>query len=179
MKKYQFVSPKGSNLNSSNPWFSFWGHGTRHAQNTHSCRQVEVEPVCPQTLVWIIKYKCLVPCKLSLERLEKCKCILVISVDFEYSLMSTFRLYVPTMLVIGLHGWILPPGAILVCDLFVYSEFLIHPLLLLIASSRLRNEIATGYKAKFMVSFIWIISRKFSLQIPLFSLQIPLWQNQE
>ena len=70
------------------------------------------------------------------------------------------RLYVPTMLVIGLHGWILPPGAILVCDLFVYSEFLIHPLLLLIASSRLRNEIARGYKAKFMVSFNRIISSK-------------------
>ena len=31
------------------------------------------------------------------------------------------RLYVPTMLVIGLHGWILPPVGILLCDLIVYS----------------------------------------------------------
>jgi len=56
------------------------------------------------------------------------------------------------MLVIGLHGWILPPGAILVCDLFVYSEFLIHPLLLLIASKKMRKEIVRGSKSKLMVS---------------------------
>ena len=56
------------------------------------------------------------------------------------------RLYVPTMLVVGLHGWILPPGAILVCDIFVYSEFLIHPILLLGASGKMRREILRGVK---------------------------------
>ena len=62
------------------------------------------------------------------------------------------RLYVPTMLVIGLHGWVLPPGAILVCDLFVYSEFLIHPVLLLAASRRMRREIGRGLKTTVLVS---------------------------
>ncbi|XP_023319617.1 uncharacterized protein LOC111694818 isoform X3 [Eurytemora carolleeae] len=57
-------------------------------------------------------------------------------------------LYVPTMLVIGLHGWILPPIGILLCDFVVYSEFLIHPTLLLISSGKLRQEIGAGlYKA--------------------------------
>ena len=64
-----------------------------------------------------------------------------------------FRLYVPTMLVVGLHGWILPPGAILFCDLFVYSEFLIHPLLLLLASKRMRKEIMKGCSTRVLVSF--------------------------
>lgn len=32
-----------------------------------------------------------------------------------------YRLYVPTMLVIGLHGWILPPIGIILCDFVVYS----------------------------------------------------------
>ena len=57
------------------------------------------------------------------------------------------------MLVVGLHGWILPPPAILFCDLFVYSEFMIHPLLLLLASKRLRKEILKGCKARILVSF--------------------------
>ena len=57
------------------------------------------------------------------------------------------------MLVVGLHGWILPPPAILFCDLFVYSEFMIHPLLLLLASKRLRKEIIKGCKARILVSF--------------------------
>ena len=60
------------------------------------------------------------------------------------------------MLVVGLHGWILPPPAILFCDLFVYSEFLIHPLLLLLASKRLRKEIMKGCKARILVSFTLI-----------------------
>ena len=45
------------------------------------------------------------------------------------------------MLVIGLHGWFLHPIAILLCDMVVYSEFLIHPLLLLSTSTKLRQEI--------------------------------------
>ena len=45
------------------------------------------------------------------------------------------------MLVIGLHGWFLHPIAILLCDMVVYSEFLIHPILLLSTSTKLRQEI--------------------------------------
>merc|ERR1711892_192745 len=55
--------------------------------------------------------------------------------------LSHILLYVPTMLVVGLHGWILPPEAILICDLFVYSEFMINPVLLLISSTKMRMEI--------------------------------------
>ena len=80
-----------------------------------------------------------------------------ISVSFinatsRHYLLGVCRLYVPTMLVIGLHGWVLPPGAILVCDLFVYSEFLIHPVLLLAASRRMRREIGRGLKTTVLVS---------------------------
>ena len=60
----------------------------------------------------------------------------------------------PTLLVVGLHGWILPPGAILVCDLFVYSEFLIHPVLLLISSTKMRKEIMGDPLRRFMVRFL-------------------------
>ena len=45
------------------------------------------------------------------------------------------------MLVIGLHGWYLHPIAILLCDFIVYSEFLIHPLVLLSTSTKLRTEV--------------------------------------
>ena len=69
-----------------------------------------------------------------------------------------FRLYVPTMLVVGLHGWILPPGAILVCDIFVYSEFLIHPILLLGASGKMRREILGGVKTGLTVRIVEFIS---------------------
>lgn len=55
--------------------------------------------------------------------------------------ISHFLLYVPTMLVIGLHGWFLHPIAILLCDMIVYSEFLIHPVVLLSTSTKLRQEI--------------------------------------
>ena len=55
------------------------------------------------------------------------------------------------MLVVGLHGWILPPGAILVCEIFVYSEFLIHPLLLLGASGKMRREVLRGVKTNVTV----------------------------
>ena len=59
------------------------------------------------------------------------------------------------MLVVGLHGWILPPGAILVCDIFVYSEFLIHPILLLGASGKMRREIIRGVKTGATVRIVW------------------------
>ena len=55
------------------------------------------------------------------------------------------------MLVVGLHGWILPPGAILICDIFVYSEFLIHPILLLGASGKMRREVIRGVKTSVTV----------------------------
>jgi len=67
--------------------------------------------------------------------------------------MSHVVLYIPTMLVVGLHGWILPPGAILLCDFFVYSEFLIHPILLLIASTKMRKEILKGSQNEFKDHF--------------------------
>ena len=43
------------------------------------------------------------------------------------------------MLVIGLHGWFLHPIAILLCDMVVYAEFLIHPVVLLSTSTKLRH----------------------------------------
>jgi hypothetical protein len=55
--------------------------------------------------------------------------------------ISHFLLYVPTMMVIGLHGWFLHPVAILFCDMIVYAEFLVHPAVLLATSTRLRAEI--------------------------------------
>ena len=54
--------------------------------------------------------------------------------------ISHFLLYVPTMLVIGLHGWFLHPIAILLCDMVVYGEFLIHPVVLLSTSTKLRQS---------------------------------------
>ena len=56
------------------------------------------------------------------------------------------------MLVVGLHGWILPPSAILLCDVFVYSEFMIHPLLLLAFSTKMRTEIGESLKNSILVS---------------------------
>ena len=56
------------------------------------------------------------------------------------------------MLVVGLHGWILPPSAILLCDVFVYSEFMIHPLLLLAFSTKMRTEIGESVKSSILVS---------------------------
>ena len=55
--------------------------------------------------------------------------------------ISYIRLYIPTMLVIGLHGWILPPHLIIFCDWLVYSEFVLHPAQLLSSSIQLREEI--------------------------------------
>ena len=84
--------------------------------------------------------------------------------------VSHFLLYVPTMLVIGLRyslrlmtvvssvnihllnfhrGWFLPKFAILVCDMVVYAEFLIHPVVLLITSTRMRSEIGHTLKRLF------------------------------
>lgn len=57
--------------------------------------------------------------------------------------LSHLVLYVPTLLVIGLHGWILPPLGILLCDMVVYSEFFIHPIMLLATSTRMRKEVRT------------------------------------
>ena len=82
------------------------------------------------------------------------------------------RLYVPTMLVIGLHGWILPPGAILVCDLFVYSEFLIHPVLLLGASGKMRREIVRGFMAHVTVRSIAILFYLEFMSLGLFHLDL-------
>ncbi|XP_043197799.1 trace amine-associated receptor 13c-like [Amphibalanus amphitrite] len=55
--------------------------------------------------------------------------------------LSHLVLYIPTLLVIGLHGWILPPIGILICDMIVYSEFFIHPVILLATSTRMRKEV--------------------------------------
>ena len=73
------------------------------------------------------------------------------------------------MLVVGLHGWILPPAAILLCDVFVYSEFMIHPLLLLAFSTKMRTEIGETVKNTILVSgffkelsFIYMIFRNFN-----------------
>ena len=61
-------------------------------------------------------------------------------------------MYIPTMLVIGLHGWILPPALILLCDFVVYSEFLFHPAQLLISSTQLRTEILHIPLSRLLVS---------------------------
>ena len=55
------------------------------------------------------------------------------------------------MLVVGLHGWILPPSLIIICDMIVYSEFMIHPVMLLTTSTKLREEISDDVKAKYAV----------------------------
>lgn len=55
------------------------------------------------------------------------------------------------MLVVGLHGWILPPFLILICDLFVYAEFMIHPVILLTTSGKLRREITASISTKYTV----------------------------
>ncbi|XP_065571262.1 uncharacterized protein LOC136034072 [Artemia franciscana] len=50
-------------------------------------------------------------------------------------------LYVPTLLVLGLPGAIEHPVPVFLCALVVYSEFLVHPLVLLCSSTKLRNEV--------------------------------------
>ena len=45
-----------------------------------------------------------------------------------------------------MHGWLLPPVAILLCDLVVYCEFLIHPAVLLATSTKLRQEVKATIK---------------------------------
>ena len=75
--------------------------------------------------------------------------------------LNYFRLYVPTVLVVGLHGWILPPSLIVVCDMFVYSEFLIHPVMLLTTSSKLRAEISEEMRAKYLVKHVNNSNTKF------------------
>ena len=55
------------------------------------------------------------------------------------------------MLVIGLHGWFLHPIAILLCDMVVYAEFLIHPVVLLSTSTKLRHEIGHTLKRLGMI----------------------------
>jgi hypothetical protein len=61
-----------------------------------------------------------------------------------------FLLYVPTMLVIGLRGAFLHPIAILVCDMVVYAEFIVHPTVLLCTSTRMRQEIRQTVKRLLM-----------------------------
>ena len=56
------------------------------------------------------------------------------------------------MLVVGLHGWLLSPLLIVVCDMFVYSEFLIHPMVLFVSSDRLRQDIWTNLLSNYQVS---------------------------
>jgi hypothetical protein len=56
------------------------------------------------------------------------------------------------MLVIGLHGWILPPALILLCDFVGYSEFLFHPAQLLISSTQLRAELLHIPLSRLLVS---------------------------
>ena len=53
---------------------------------------------------------------------------------------------------VGLHGWILPPSLIIICDMIVYSEFMIHPIMLLTTSTKLRGEISDDVKIKYAVS---------------------------
>ena len=77
--------------------------------------------------------------------------LFLISLNY-YIVLINSRLYIPTMLVIGLHGWILPPVGIVLCDFFVYSEFMIHPLVLLATSSKMRKEIVFSIRAKVLVS---------------------------
>ena len=62
------------------------------------------------------------------------------------------RLYIPTVLVVGLHGWLLSPLLIVVCDMFVYSEFLIHPMVLFVSSDRLRRDIWLNLLSNYQVS---------------------------
>lgn len=68
--------------------------------------------------------------------------------------ISHFLMYVPTMLVIGLHGWFLHPIAILICDMVVYAEFLIHPIVLLSTSTKMRKEILHSIKLCIQASHI-------------------------
>ena len=57
------------------------------------------------------------------------------------------------MLVIGLHGWLLPEPLIILCDWFVYAEFIFNPLQLL-TSPDLRDEIVKKPFSTFMVFFV-------------------------
>ena len=50
-------------------------------------------------------------------------------------------LYVPSVVVVGLHGWLLPPSLIILCATVLYSEFLIHPLQRLLSNHRLRAKV--------------------------------------
>ena len=61
------------------------------------------------------------------------------------------RLYIPTILVVGLHGWLLSPLLIVVCDMFVYSEFMIHPIVLLVSSDTLRQDVWLNIVSNYQV----------------------------
>ena len=56
------------------------------------------------------------------------------------------------MLVVGLHGWLLSPLLIVVCDMFVYSEFMIHPIVLLLSEEKLRKEVWRNIVSNYEVS---------------------------
>merc|ERR1712018_916212 len=48
-----------------------------------------------------------------------------------------------------MHGWILPPALILIWDMFVYSEFMVHPVVLLATSTKMREEVAMNIQQKY------------------------------
>ena len=50
-------------------------------------------------------------------------------------------LYIPSVVVVGLHGWLLPPSLLILCATVLYSEFLIHPLQRLLSNHRLRAKV--------------------------------------
>merc|ERR1719397_978583 len=58
------------------------------------------------------------------------------------SVIIHFILYVPSVVVVGLHGWLLPPSLIILCATVLYSEFLIHPLQRLLSNHRLRAKVS-------------------------------------
>ena len=66
--------------------------------------------------------------------------------------LLTFSLYIPTVLVVGLHGWLLSPLLIVVCDMFVYSEFMIHPIVLLLSEEKLRKDVWRNIVSNYEVS---------------------------
>merc|ERR1712071_37504 len=59
---------------------------------------------------------------------------------------SHLLLYLPALLLLGLQGTVVNPVAAALCALIVYSEFLIHPMVLLSTSQRMRQEIIRTLK---------------------------------
>nr|CAH0099791.1 unnamed protein product [Daphnia galeata] len=59
---------------------------------------------------------------------------------------SHLLLYLPALLLLGLQGTVVNPVAAALCALIVYSEFLIHPMVLLSTSRRMRQEVLRTLK---------------------------------